>query len=569
MRVRVVALVTLVACGGRTGLDVPPPEMDATKNGDVGPETPRDARDAAEVDAFEDDRTDAPLDEEVDVVDAIEDTIALDAPRPIAPPSTSRATTRRPTFRWTRVSGATGARVEVCADRACIKAIARIDAMGTSTRPAIDLPPGVVFWRVQSMRDGALGTATSPVWELVVPARSAPVESANGALSDFDGDGRGDVAVVVFDAHEGHAHLVVHLGASSAPSLEAHFPDSLAPDPSFDSASYDVAAAGDVNGDGVGDLVVGADVAVHVFYGVAGAPPSLGVTFPLGLDTSAQRTVRVTPAGDVDGDGYGDIAFLAHEWPRSGRVEIHRGGPSGVDPVAAWRYGADAIDTVGAHVVTGACDANADGFSDLTMRVLDAAGTVRTDLLYGGPTGPVPSPDVIPAPNTIFRCGGDVDGDGYADFLGGIEDIGGTGSPRGSLTLFYGAPAGLLRSVALDIPPASDMSTGSDVDADGLVDMIAASGSDGILYLSAGAPISGAPFERPTGASPPGFGQHGAAIGDVDGDGFDDAAFTGGAYVFVFRGSPSGFGAFPWPAWRALDESGSGGSTVEAIATTR
>ena len=74
------------------------------------------------------------------------------APRLIYPLSGTRATSRRPGFRWELAAGTTGARVEVCADPCCARVITAYDAVGASRRPVEMLPPGVVWWRARSNR---------------------------------------------------------------------------------------------------------------------------------------------------------------------------------------------------------------------------------------------------------------------------------------------------------------------------------------------------------------------------------------------------------------------------------
>jgi hypothetical protein len=68
-------------------------------------------------------------------------TVPIAAPRPIRPLSTSRVTSRRPTLAWELPAGLDGARVELCADRACEQPIVIADVTGTQFRPARLLPP--------------------------------------------------------------------------------------------------------------------------------------------------------------------------------------------------------------------------------------------------------------------------------------------------------------------------------------------------------------------------------------------------------------------------------------------
>ncbi|HEY6460685.1 MAG TPA: hypothetical protein VIY73_11060, partial [Polyangiaceae bacterium] len=142
----------------------------------------------------------------------------LAPPRPIAPVSVSFLTSRRPTFRWQLSSGTDGARVEVCADRACTRLVTSFEATGTQGAPGVDLPPGVVFWRLRGTSAGAAGATTSATWEAVVPPVSAPVSTAWGSMIDADGDGFADIVVGDSDLNAPTQHVYVHRGGPSGPS---------------------------------------------------------------------------------------------------------------------------------------------------------------------------------------------------------------------------------------------------------------------------------------------------------------------------------------------------------------
>src|SRR5207302_10115063 len=57
------------------------------------------------------------------------DPASIKVPRPIAPLSTARTTSQRPTLKWSLPTGVDGAHVEVCADRACSTVQATFDAI--------------------------------------------------------------------------------------------------------------------------------------------------------------------------------------------------------------------------------------------------------------------------------------------------------------------------------------------------------------------------------------------------------------------------------------------------------
>ena len=181
--------------------------------------------------------------------------VLLAPPRLIAPLSTATVTSRTPTLRWSLPSGATGARVQVCRDRACAEVIAAFDVTGDHVAPTAPLPHGVVFWRLLGRAVDGLGTFVSPTWEFAVGARSAPVDSSWGTFVDANGDGFADVAVGASAAAGGVGRVYVYLGSATGPSTTPAT-TLTGPDGAGGEFGRIVVSAGDVNGDGFADLAV-------------------------------------------------------------------------------------------------------------------------------------------------------------------------------------------------------------------------------------------------------------------------------------------------------------------------
>ncbi|RMH40589.1 MAG: hypothetical protein D6689_13335 [Deltaproteobacteria bacterium] len=359
--------------------------------------------------------------------------------------------------------------------------------------------------------------------------------------------------------------------------------------------------AGDFDGDGYSDVAVGAPLvdaggvdrgSAFVYYGAAGGIRRDRVTR---IDDPARGDgsvfgVAVAVAGDVDADGFADlIVGAAGTREHRGFAYVFRGGPDGVAhvPSATIRDPDGQLGDWFGAAVAGAGDVDGDGYADV---LVGASGTDRdgidwgaAHLLYGSAEGIVNSRRlriVAPQPTDYDHFGyalapaGDVNGDGYADVAIGSPgiDLAGmyTGTDRGAVYVFHGAPDGLSQVPAarLEAPVPLDydrfgfaIAGAGDVDADGFDDvLVGAPGIDsphpdgGVAYLfvgSAGGAIATprAVLEDPRIEVFDRFGTSVAGAGDVDADGFDDVVIGASApdrgRGLVFRGGPEGIDPIP------------------------
>lgn len=465
-------------------------------------------------------------------------------------------------------------------------------------------------------------TRTSPWVEIVVAKQGGP--NAHhltwGALPDFDGDGHMDVAVGgtgrpsdVTDGGGPANYGMVYLwsgAALSALATTVNEPGSRMPGSLFGAS---VASAGDVNGDGVPDLVVGRpfggnEGAVYLypggpgfFAGIAGTTPQRIQGTEIAVPGATRLTnnsfgTSVASAGDVDGDGYADVIVGA---PSRGSDVSYAillfGGPDGLNAsrILAIAGGAAAA-TFGASVA-GIGDCNQDGFSDFAIGEPGPVDTGNNPLPgivtvhSGGPRALLMSGSGmvfrLAAPSAAasdhfgasIAAVGDRDLDGTADFAVGAP---GTGSDPGVVFLYggrtgTGAPV-VANTVAAATPPPTDggvrsddgfgagLSGGHDFNNDAAIDFCVTT-RGGMTYC----------YTSPTayqlfGTRQPGLIQSGVSLeGDVDGDGFadvlvNDSDTTFGPSTLLVYGGP-GHSAAPTFTLAPRDSDPGYGQTIAML----
>lgn len=492
-----------------------------------------------------------------------------DAPRLVAPMSTSFLTGATPSLRWELSANTDEAVVEMCADRACTMLERSVTVAGTTLVWPVALTPGTHFWRAFGKTGALRSSIASATWQFHVPRRSAAVTTAWGTTPDFNGDGFTDVAMGAPDALGAGAAYVYPGSASgigNTPSVTVRGTGRF---------GFVVESVGDLNGDGFADLAVGAPNAasstgaVSVFFGS-----------PRGIDASAPRTTvtgasigdefggDLNAAGDVNGDGYGDMIVGARfAAMRAGRASLFYGGPSGLTGgVFEIASGSSTAISFGGSV-SGACDADRDGFADMIVGAPFAfAGEAGAAyFVRGGPSVGTPVELRGSATSEWFGFGvrraGDVDFDGHCDFV--------VGSPNdreraGAIHLYSSRVDWVGARPTLSILGATRMrafgyrvSDARDVDGDGVDDIIvgvpdeaALMGMAPIYRGSATTTLDAVPYSL--GPNPDRFGRTVGGHGDFDGDGFSDIVVGAPEYdslrgqFAVIRGGPAGTSPLRW-----------------------
>ena len=260
--------------------------------------------------------------------------------------------------------------------------------------------------------------------------------------------------------------------------------DGDSPDDRF---GVSVSGAGDVNGDGIPDLIVGADQSVFgtVSAGYArvfsGGDGSVLYTF----DGDSKQDLfgwSVSGAGDVNGDGFDDVIVGA---PGDDNNGIGSGSArvfSGLDGSVLYTFNGNTADDRFGTSVSGAGDVNGDGFDDLIVGAYgddnngSGSGSAR---VFSGVDGSIlytfDGDSIQDSLGLSVSGAGDVNGDGFDDVIVGAYGDDNNGSQSGSARVFSGMDGSVLYtfdgdSVA-DVFGYSVSGVG-DVNGDGFADLI-------------------------------------------------------------------------------------------------
>jgi FG-GAP repeat protein len=341
-----------------------------------------------------------------------------------------------------------------------------------------------------------------------------------------------------------------------------------------------VGTAGDVNGDGFDDVIVGAEYydgrggdegAAFAFYGSTSGLPLLPDWGAHGAEPSSNFATAVATAGDVNGDGYDEV--LVGQISLGGGAFAFYGSGRGLSPTASWTVDEGQSDSKFAAALAAAGDVNGDGYDDVIVGDpwYDGGGQRNEGAAFvymGSPSGLSTSPGWMAEGveqdawfgSSVARAG-DVNADGYDDVIVGAALYGGGQHAEGRTFLFLGSVDGLAETASwtaesdqIDAAFGDSVSTAGDVNDDGFDDVIVgAPGFDnpqpgeGRAYVFLGSPDGlqeDAAWTAEGGRSGVGLGTSVGSAGDANGDGFDDVVIGGpgfgGGVVLVVPGSADG-----------------------------
>jgi len=369
-----------------------------------------------------------------------------------------------------------------------------------------------------------------------------------------------------------------------------------------------VSTAGDVNNDGYADVIIGVinytnddfkEGRAYVYHGSASGLSPTPNWMAEGGQYVAQFGGDVSTAGDVNGDGYDDVIVGSVHWTNpendEGRAYVFYGSASGLSTTPNWTKESNQIGaSFGAHAVASAGDVNGDGYDDVIVGANgydnDQIDEGMAFVFYGSSSGLSSNADWIAEgnqTNCLFgysvSTAGDVNNDGFSDVIVGAEYYSNGQAEEGVAFVWFGSASGLGPN---GTPSNADWTAESnqagssfgrpvamvgDVNGDGYDDVIVGAHrydngetDEGVSFVWFGSASGLGPNGTPSNADWTAesnqagaiFGYPVASAGDVNGDGYSDIVIGAQFYdnletdegkVWLYYGSTAGPVILPPP----------------------
>ncbi len=362
--------------------------------------------------------------------------------------------------------------------------------LGTNTNSSIENAEVRIYYGSAVMDSIAdISIYTSQLWNVF------GYSVAGGG--DFDGDTFPDLLIgdignaATINKHDDAGNIsIFYGGVSFSDTADAVF-SGIADQESFGSS---VASAGDVNNDGFEDLIVGASShwegpyhyagRAYLYYGgetYSNTPDLIFNTTFIYNGNHANFGKNVGSAGDINGDGFSDIYIEEYF-----KVSIFLGGAA-MENVADYEL----IMNVSNYSFSALGDVNNDGYDDILYGKPSDGSGGRAYLLLGGENLLDNYDAIFEGESVDDNLGakttnaGDLNNDGFTDFLIAVPGDDSNGSNTGAVQVFFGKdtisniPDLVLYGTQADPFPfnfASHLGSGGDINNDGFDDIVISNG---------------------------------------------------------------------------------------------
>jgi hypothetical protein len=414
---------------------------------------------------------------------------------------------------------------------------------------------------------------------------------AVGTAGDVNGDGIADVIVgAPYDTQDFYREGTVYVYHGSTGGLpNSNFPADWKVSSGQQGTFFGgaVSTAGDVNGDGCDDVIIGArdyknPIISTGTYGAAfvyyGAPTGLSATpgwTLLGEQKDSYLGISASTAGDVNGDGYADVVIGASGYPNGGLALVFLGATDGLTNTHSVTLTVGQSGAQFGLTVSYAGDLNGDGFDDIIVGApgYDVTGTADVGgvfVYFGAAEGISATYTALYGDQTGSRFGitvsgaGDVNGDGYDDIIVGAQLYNQKYTNEGAAFIYLGSPTGVLTTPQRMLVGGqayaqfgASVGTAGDVNNDGYSDVVIGASrytydqreeGAAFVYLGSAAGVDAQPVWRGEGnKSETFYGLSAGTAGDVNNDGYVDLIVGAPEYktegdnkrgrVFVYHGT--------------------------------